>query len=211
MTQAQADNATGTKNNAEAAADGAAGGAAAQAGAGTTGAGAGPSTAELESRLAAMERERDDLKYRFARQAMDFDGYMRRTKSEVEQARQLATADVLKSMLEVVDDLDRAVAAAEKAGEGGGTLAAGVRAVQGKFLSELRKQGVEPIESVGKPFDPSVQLAVATEATDRVEDGTVLEEFSRGYRLAGRTLRPAMVKVSKAAETSAKPAEAAAS
>jgi molecular chaperone GrpE len=209
MTQAQADNATGTKNNAEAAADGAAGGAAAQAGAGTTG--AGPSTAELESRLAAMERERDDLKYRFARQAMDFDGYMRRTKSEVEQARQLATADVLKSMLEVMDDLDRAVAAAEKAGEGGGTLAAGVRAVQGKFLSELRKQGVEPVESVGKPFDPSVQLAVATEATDRVEDGTVLEEFSRGYRLGGRTLRPAMVKVSKAAETSGKPAGAAAS
>jgi molecular chaperone GrpE len=209
MTQAQADNATGTKNNAEAAADGAAGGAAAQAGAGTTG--AGPSTAELESRLAAMERERDDLKYRFARQAMDFDGYMRRTKSEVEQARQLATADVLKSMLEVMDDLDRAVAAAEKAGEGGGTLAAGVRAVQGKFLSELRKQGIEPVESVGKPFDPSVQLAVATEATDRVEDGTVLEEFSRGYRLGGRTLRPAMVKVSKAAETSGKPAGAAAS
>jgi molecular chaperone GrpE len=163
----------------------------------TTTADAAPPTSP-EARLAALQKERDDLFSRFVRQAADFDNFMKRSRAEVESTRQMAVADLLRGIIPVLDDLDRAITASAAGGEKAGQLAAGVRQVQDKFLSVLRKNGVEAVESVGKPFDASIHEIVATEPSSAVPDGTVLEEYSKGYRLNGRGLRPARVKTSRA-------------
>jgi molecular chaperone GrpE len=74
----------------------------------------------------------------------------------------------------------------------------GIRSIATSFQSALTNAGVEPIESVGEPFDPELHEAVDTEVTDGEMDGKVIEEYSRGFRMGDRLLRPARVKVGRA-------------
>jgi molecular chaperone GrpE len=156
-----------------------------------------------DEQLAALRRERDELERRYLYLRADFDNTLKRTRHEIDTATQLNTADILKGVVNVLDDLDRAVAAAGTVGDAGGPLAAGVKAVISKFHALLAKYGAEPIESVGKPFDPAFHEAIAFEETDTVPDATVTAEFSRGYKLGNRSLRAARVKVSRAPEEAA--------
>ena len=143
----------------------------------------------------AARRRADEALDQLRRLQADFTNYRRRMLEEQGRWRQEAEAELARSLLPVVDNLERALAAA---GDDGHPLAQGVAMVHRQFLEVLRQAGVEPIEAQGQPFDPYRHEAVARVETDAHPDGTVIEVFQRGYLYRGRTLRPAMVKVAVA-------------
>ncbi|HKQ96767.1 MAG TPA: nucleotide exchange factor GrpE, partial [Candidatus Polarisedimenticolia bacterium] len=112
----------------------------------------------------------------------------------------IARADLMRRVLPVLDDLDRAIAAARAAGREG-ALADGVALIRERLRQAMAAEGVEEIATAGTPFDPSVAEAVSTESTtDPGKNGLVVEEIERGYRLGGALLRPARVRVARLTE-----------
>lgn len=154
-----------------------------------------------DAEVAALRRERDDLEDRWKRSAAEFDNYRRRTERERRELSEAAAADLIRDLLPIIDDFERALASVEhESGEarGGPEFHRGVQMIHKQLLEALRKRGAQPFESVGQPFDPSWHEAVAQEPAGDRPDGEIVEEFRRGYRLGSRLLRPAQVKVAKA-------------
>jgi molecular chaperone GrpE len=142
----------------------------------------------------------DDLRARLQRLAADYQNYKKRAAKEKAQAREFANEDLLKELVPVIDDMERALAAAsENHGEDDPFLA-GMQLVHDKTLEVLRRFGLTTIDAVGKPFDPDRHSALMQEVSETVEPMTVLREVQTGYDLKGRTLRPTGVVVSKAPE-----------
>lgn len=150
--------------------------------------------------LADLLRERDDeiarLQEQVKRTAADFENFRRR--QEADRVRQLGLIkeDLFRSLLPVVDHLERAATAA-KAGAGVESLVQGVELVLRDTRRILEGHGVEAIEAEGQPFDPNLHEAVMTDDRDDVPDETVIQELQRGYRIGDRVLRPSMVKVAR--------------
>lgn len=119
--------------------------------------------------------------------------YRRRTEQEMQMIRRFAAEHVISRLLPVMDDFHRANDAVP-AEERENPWVQGMRLIERKMWSILESEGVQPIEAVGKPFDPSVHEAVSSDS-----DGgdTVVEEFQKGYTLHDRIIRPAMVKVGR--------------
>jgi molecular chaperone GrpE len=147
--------------------------------------------------LADVTQQRDDYYDRLLRKTAEFDNYRKRTDRERLQLSEAAAADLLTELLPLVDDMERALKAAAGS-DGGDAVRKGVELIHRQLLDLLRKRGVKPIEALGADFDPHYHNAVAHEAAEGRRDGEVVEEFSRGYMLGDRLLRPAMVKVAKA-------------
>jgi molecular chaperone GrpE len=144
-----------------------------------------------------VRRERDDYRDRLLRSTAEFDNYRKRVERDRAQLADFATAELLKDVLPVVDDLERALAATPGA-ETAASIAgyrAGVELIHRQLLELLRKRKVTPIEALGADFDPNVHQAVSQEPSSAHRDGEVIEELRRGYMLGDRLLRPAMVKV----------------
>jgi molecular chaperone GrpE len=141
--------------------------------------------------LAAVAAERDRYLDQLQRTAAEFANYRRRTENERAQQRLTANEALLREILPVLDDLQRGLGALPPE-ESESKLAEGIRAVEQKFLTTLRKHGVTPIPALGEPFDPSVHEAVEM---DPAGGNTVVAVYAPGYRLGDGTLRPAMVKV----------------
>lgn len=133
---------------------------------------------------------------RHLRLLADFDNYRRRVAREHEAARREGRRAALLPLLPVLDTLERALAA----GSTDPDFYEGVAATRRLFISALREAGVEPVESVGRPFDPNLHEAVATVPSDGVAPGTVAREVRRGWRLGDELLRPAQVVVATARE-----------
>ncbi len=159
----------------------------------------------LEVALAAAHAERDDLKDRLLRTTAEFDNFRKRTERERRELHEAAAADLIRELLPVLDDLERALAAArpaaddpEEAGDPLAQLRHGVELIHRQLLEALRRRGVEALEVVGQPFDPNWHEAVVQEPAEGRPDGEVIGEVRRGYRLASRLLRAAMVRVAKA-------------
>ena len=133
------------------------------------------------------------------RERANFINYRRRTEQERAETVQYATANLLKRLLPVVDDFDRALAAIPPEERVNNPWVEGVELIARKLHNILEQEGVEPIEALGQPFDPNLHEAVAFD--DNSEGGghtdTVAEVYSKGYKLHDRVLRPAMVKVSR--------------
>lgn len=150
--------------------------------------------------LAGLLRERDDelarLQEQVKRTAADFENFRRR--QEADRVRQLGLIkeDLFRSLLPVVDHLERAATAA-KAGAGVESLVQGVELVLRDTRRILEGHGVEAIDAEGQPFDPNLHEAVMTDDRDDVPDETVIQELQRGYRIGDRVLRPSMVKVAR--------------
>jgi molecular chaperone GrpE len=110
-----------------------------------------------------------------------------------------------------MDDLERAIDAASKEGVDQESLRdailQGVRSTANRFQSALTSAGVEPIAAVGEPFNPELHEAVDTEETDPEMDGIVVDEYSRGFRIGDRLLRPARVKVGRSSENARRASE----
>lgn len=153
-----------------------------------------PATSAEEEETA---REVDALKERLLRLRADFENFKKRASREQRESEQRAAGRLIATVLPVVDDLERALAAArsEAGGEG---LRAGVEMIHRQLLEALSREGVRPVDAVGCRFDPNVHDAVATDDSAAQPPQTVVEELRRGYWLHDRLLRPALVTVSVA-------------
>lgn len=149
---------------------------------------------ELQAATADRDRlaaEKDEIYDRLLRKQAEFENYRRRTERERFEYAQFLAMDVVKELLPVVDDFERAV----RVPSADQNYSKGVELIYQRLLEILKKLGVEPMEAAGKPFDPNLHQAVDRVETDEVPDQTVLEEYQRGYNFKGKLLRPAMVKV----------------
>ena len=144
----------------------------------------------------ALRQERDDLQDRLLRTAAEFDNYRKRTDRERRELGDAVAADLVRDILPVVDDLERAIAAAGDSPDP--ALRSGVELIHRQLVDALRRRGAEPFESVGRDFDPAWHEALASEPAEGRRDGEVTAEIRRGYRIGARLLRPALVKVAKA-------------
>lgn len=150
----------------------------------------------LAEALAEATRFKDQL----LRVAADFDNFRKRTRRELEEAERRGRDDLLKELLPVFDNIERAAAHVSSAEETGGVkaLAEGIDLVLRQFLDTLKKLGIERVPSVGEPFDPAVHEAIQHLETSEFPPGMIAAEVQAGYRSAERLVRPALVVVAKA-------------
>jgi molecular chaperone GrpE len=146
-----------------------------------------------ESELQKLREERDSLLDRLSRAQAEFENARRRATKEQQDYRDYATADAIKSLLPVVDSLERALQVKSDAAE----FRAGVELIYKQLQAALSRLSVNAIASEGEPFDPRFHEAIEMVETTKAPDHQVVEELQRGYKFKDRLLRPAMVKVAK--------------
>jgi molecular chaperone GrpE len=151
-----------------------------------------------EGQLAAVTAERDrlvaekaELEDRFRRAAAEFDNARRRAERDRSEFLQFATADLVRNLLPVLDDFERAL----KTETADKEYVKGIEMIYARFYDALKRLGLEPIDTQGKQFDPNQHEAVQREHTEDAEDQAILGELQRGYNFKGKLLRPAWVKV----------------
>jgi molecular chaperone GrpE len=159
--------------------------------------------ANLRQQLAAKEQEAKDNYDRYVRQIAEAENFKKRNARERDDAIRFANEMLLKDLLPIIDNLERAIAHAAT-GENGKPLVEGVEMVLRGFLDVLSKFGVGPIVAVGEPFDPSKHEAIAHVVSDVHEPNVVVEELHKGYIFRDRLLRAALVSVAKAPKTKEK-------
>jgi len=165
-----------------------------------------PSTAELvnlREQLSAKEQKAKENYDRYVRQIAETENFKKRNARERDEAIRFANEMLLKDLLPVIDNLERAVTHAAS-GENGKTLVEGVEMILKGFVDALGKFGVSQIVAVGQPFDPSKHEAIAQVVSDNHEPNVVVEELHKGYMFRDRLLRAALVSVAKAPETKEK-------
>jgi molecular chaperone GrpE len=152
----------------------------------------------VEGQLAAITADRDrfaaevaDLHDRNLRLRAEFDNARRRFEQQRSEYVQFAATDLVKEILPVVDDFDRAL----QVETADANYAKGVRLIYQRLAEILKKMGLEPMETAGRRFDPNLHQAVERVPTESAEDQTILGEFQKGYLFKGKLLRPAMVRV----------------
>lgn len=154
---------------------------------------------DFDALLAQAEQERDEYLDLAKRTKADFENFRRRMTSEVQAAGARGKAEVLRGVLPVLDDLERALQAAglDPEGDSEDGLAHGVLLVFRGLRETLVKNGIEAVDPTGEKFDPQVHEALSTLAADGVESGTVVETLQKGYRLGEQLIRPARVVVAE--------------
>jgi molecular chaperone GrpE len=144
-----------------------------------------------------LRRERDDYYDRLLRATAEFENYRKRTDRERRERSEAAGLEVIRDLLPVLDDLERALAAPlESAGTA--SVREGIELIHRQLLDVIRRRGVEPFDSVGQMFDPEWHEAVGHEPAAGRPDGQITGEVRRGYRIGERLLRAPMVRVAKA-------------
>lgn len=161
---------------------------------------------ELEARTKAAERQVQEVQARFdqLRQQLqrETDETRQRLNRSADERAAAEKAKFISTLLPVMDNLNRAIDAAVTENASREAILEGVRGIANSFQSALANAGVESIESVGEEFNPELHEAVDTEETGAEMDGKVIEEYSRGFRMGERLLRPARVKVGRAVNQS---------
>lgn len=150
-------------------------------------------------REAELEVTVRETRERLLRVAADFENYRRRIEREKHDYIRFANERLLRDLLPVLDNLRRAAQHARETGESP-VLLAGLELVIQEFMKVLERYGVTAIESLGRPFDPTVHDALQSVELEDTQPGLVVEEIQKGYLLSGRVLRPALVSVSAAPE-----------
>jgi molecular chaperone GrpE len=154
---------------------------------------------DFDALLAQAEQERDEYLDLAKRTKADFENFRKRMSAEVLAASGRGKADVLRGVLPVLDDLERAleVAGLDPEGDSEDALAHGVLLVFRSLRDTLIKNGIEAVDPTGEGFDPQVHEALSTQPADGVESGTVVETMQKGYRLGEQLIRPARVVVAE--------------
>jgi molecular chaperone GrpE len=137
----------------------------------------------------------DELKTRHMRLMADFDNYRKRVQREQSMQRLYASENVLRELLSVVDNIERAIAVSDEAG-GAGSLREGINMILNQMLATLERSGVKTFTSIGTEFNPERHEAVARQGHNEYEEDIVCEEMQKGYMLHDRLLRAASVVVS---------------
>ena len=145
-----------------------------------------------EDPQAQLRRERDEYLDLAKRAQADFENYRKRAAKEAAAAGERAKSGLVRELLPVVDNLERALASA---GEGEQHLAEGVRLVHSELIAVLERNGIEQFDPRGESFDPSFHEALSTRSEDGAAPGVVLDVVEKGYRSNGTVLRPARVVV----------------
>lgn len=139
--------------------------------------------------------EVEETKDRLTRLQAEFDNFRKRIRRDQQQQIELANQTLVESLLPVLDNFERAIATP---GDSVEQLVSGLKMVHQQMVDVLQRHGLEPVEAAGQMFDPTLHEAVATEPpADGQQDGQVVEVFQDGYKLKGRLVRPAMVKVAR--------------
>jgi len=159
---------------------------------------AGGACDDLASQVTALKADRDrlaadkaELHDRLLRRQADFDNFRKRAERDRSDFLQFAGMEFAREMLPILDDFDRAL----KVETADANYAKGVELIYARMYETLKKMGLEPMDTVGKTFDPNLHQAVDRVETDEAEDQTILDEFQKGYTFKGKLLRPTMVKV----------------
>lgn len=146
---------------------------------------------EIETKK--LKKEMNKIKEDYLRAIADKENARKRLEREKNEFYQYALIDLLKELLVVLDNFERAIKSKDQRDTK--SFQEGIELIYKQCLRLLTKQGVTPIESKGKKFDPYLHQAFITEESDKVEDAEVIEELQQGYTLHNRLLRPALVKV----------------
>jgi len=156
---------------------------------------------ELEARTKAAEKQVQEVQARFDQLRLQLqretDETRQRLNRSADERAASEKAKFVASLLPALDNLNRAAASGDAPRE---AILEGIRSIATTFEAALTNAGVEPIQSVGEEFNPELHEAVDTEETGSEMDGKVIEEYSRGFRMGDRLLRPARVKVGRAHE-----------
>ncbi len=155
---------------------------------------AGSEAAGQDAELERLRAERAAYLDRAARLQAEFDNFRKRNAKEQQDFRDYALVDALKSLLPILDSLDRAVKVPAASVE---DLRSGVELIDKQFHDALAKLGVQPIPAEGESFNPNEHQAIQMVDTTEAPDHQVIDELQRGYRLKDRLLRPAMVRVAR--------------
>jgi molecular chaperone GrpE len=147
-----------------------------------------------EEKIRALETEKADLKDRMLRIAAEFENWKKRARKEQSDAESKVREAVLRDMLEVMDNLERATAATGGASDLQ-SVQQGIALVLRLFAQKLERYDIKAVEAQGKPFDPRLHEAISQAPSADVAPGTVLKELQKGYKLGDRLLRPASVVV----------------
>lgn len=148
---------------------------------------------DFEALLADAQRERDEYLELAQRTKADFENYRKRMSAEVQAAQARGKAEVAREVIDAVDNLERALEAADGDGEG---LSAGVEMVLGSLRETLTRNGIESVDPQGEKFDPTRHEALSTQPVEGTESGVVVEVLQKGYTLGDQLIRPARVVVS---------------
>ena len=146
--------------------------------------------AALTEELEAVRAERDEHLDSLKRLRAEFENTRKRQERERERILHAAAEKLVKELLPVVDNLDRAL-------EVEGDIREGVRSTRDQLVNVLNEEGLSPVASDGETFDPNVHEAVMGQPSEEHEDGTVIQTFERGYLLNGKPIRPAKVVVAR--------------
>ena len=160
----------------------------------TPGDGSKAGSTELESELEKARQQCAAYLDRAARIQAEFDNYRKRAAREQQDYRDYALADALKTLLPILDSLDRALKTNAASLE---EYRSGIELIDKQFHDALAKLGVQPVPAQGESFDPNLHQAVQMVDTDEAADNHVIDELQRGYKLKDRLLRPAMVRVAR--------------
>jgi molecular chaperone GrpE len=153
---------------------------------------------QLQAQLERVQADADTNRDKWLRAMAELDNFRKRSRQQLESSLNLARADLLKQMLEVLDNFERALEAWDQAETPPDeTFVKGVHLIQDQLLRVLRENNVEKIESIGAPFDPNFNEAVSQIETDEVESQHVARVIKEGYRFHDTVLRPAMVVVAR--------------
>jgi len=151
----------------------------------------------IEDQLAGAEARAQENYDRLLRISAEFDNYKKRTAREMSEIRKYAYEGLCRDLLTVVDNLERAMEAAGSDSHIEDSMLEGIGMTHKELLKVLEKYHVTPLESEGEAFDPNIHQAVLQEPTGDQPANTVIREFSKGYMIRERLLRPAMVVVAK--------------
>lgn len=151
---------------------------------------------EMQTMMADLEeknKQAEDLNNRLLRLQADFDNFRRRSRQEKEELSQVVASNVIKEILPVLDNFQRALATAQA--EENTQLMTGVEMVCRQLISTLEKFGLEHINAVNTQFDPAFHEAVMRVEDSSQPDGLIVEELQKGYKVQGKVVRPSMVRV----------------
>lgn len=153
---------------------------------------------EMQAKIETLEQEAKQSYDRFLRVSAEFENYKKRSAREMDEFRKFANESLIRELLPVVDNLERAIHSSGKDENVNGSIVEGVDMTLQEVLKIFERFSVKPIESLGKTFDPSYHQAVMQESSEDHAENTVSRELQKGYMIHDRLLRPAMVAVAMA-------------
>ncbi|MDY0405524.1 nucleotide exchange factor GrpE [Virgibacillus sp. 179-BFC.A HS] len=153
------------------------------------------SQSERTEEVEKLRQEKDKIFNQLARTQAEYDNFKKRTQKEKQADQKYRAQELVTALLPAIDNFERALQA--EATDGVASFMEGMSMIYNQLMEALQSQGVSPIETVGKEFDPNLHHAVMQAEDDNYDSNIVVEELQKGYMLKDRVIRPAMVKVNK--------------